>query len=150
MKVNANVNGKDITITLTKDQLKEISEQTQKKINWKDIKSFMDACEANGDNYSELYNKWKNADLTDSQINGLMLEYCIKTINEGWTPDFNNQNQRKYYNCFEYKKGGWSLSSVNCRGCHSCIGSGLYLETEEKSKHAAKHFLQHYQIYLGK
>lgn len=50
-----------------------------------------------------ILNNWNRANLTARQINTLILEYCIKTINQDWKVDWKNKLQQKWYNWFEYE-----------------------------------------------
>ena len=129
------------------DKLKKIIETPE--FNWKQVRGFESACELNNQSAYTIEKRWKNAELTNYQIEHLKLEYCIKTINEGWTPNWNNSNEYKWYNWLEKKSSG-------CVGClssylfsDSYMGFSLYYETEEKAKHGIKYFLNYYNSILG-
>jgi len=136
-------------------QMKKELKDLEKIINtpekdWKSVKSFEDACKFLGDlSPNHLISSWKKADLTEQQIAGLKLEYCIKAINEGWKPDWKDSNEIKYYNCFEFRNGRWFFHWVFDRSLYSCCGFGFYYETKEKAQFGAKYFKQYYDTWLG-
>lgn len=70
----------------------------------------------------------------------------IKAINDGWVADFENENQRKYYNWQYNKNNGFSFFVyVDNFGCDA--GSDLYIESEEKAKIIQKVFKDDYIIF---
>lgn len=139
------------------EKLKNDVKELEKVINtpekdWRNVKSFEDACEFLGISADVEENKWKNAGLTESQIAGLKLEYCIKTINEGWKSNSKDSNQSKYYNWFEYSGGRWVFYISYASYPHkatSHYGSGFYYENKEKAEFGANNFKQYYDIWLG-
>ena len=76
------------------------------------------------------------------------LKIGAKALNEGWTPNWDDKNEPKYYPWFEYSKGGFSLAGVG--GCYqrSHVGSRLCFRTRELAEHAAKAFSQEYNDFL--
>lgn len=119
--------------------------------DWKQLTNFEKCCEANGDSACQMISKWGIVGHTESQIAGFKLEYCIKTINQGWKPDWSNTNERKWYNWFGYKgsHGEWFLPGTDYYCSCSCISGGFFYQTEEKARHGAKYFLEYYKIWLG-
>ena len=118
--------------------------------DWRNVKSFEDACEFLDLDSDEIENKWKYGYLTGAQITALKLELCIKAINEGWKPNWKDLNQSKWYNWLEFKNGGWFLDcSSDVRGLYSSLGCNFYYESEEKAKFGANHFKHYYDIWLG-
>lgn len=71
----------------------------------------------------------------------------IKAINDGWVADFENENQRKYYNWQYNKNSGFSFHCV-CHYFFCLAGSDLYIESEEKAKIIQKVFKDDYIIYF--
>lgn len=65
----------------------------------------------------------------------------IRSLNEGWVPDWANHNEIKYEPRFKKTGGaGFGFSGANCVGwgSYSAVGSRLYLRTEELAKHFGK------------
>jgi len=131
------------------DALNKIINTPEK--DWRNVKSFKDACEFLGElPPNHLISQWKTAYLTDSQIAGLKLEYCIKAVNEGWKPNWKDSDQYKWYNWFEYKNGGWVLGWDVCDAfVHARFGLGFFYESKEKAEFGAKYFKNYYDIWLG-
>lgn len=76
------------------------------------------------------------------------LSIVIEALNEGWTPDWENQNQAKYYNYFRIK-GGFSYNYVSYHHTHTSVPSALCFKSEELAKYCAKQFEQLYKdLYL--
>jgi len=71
----------------------------------------------------------------------------IEAINNGWLPDWDNDNQYKYYNYFYNKKNGFSSDVVAyCSYCF--VGSDLLLENRENAEYVAKICKEDFIIYL--
>jgi len=139
-------------------RLASIEEETKelKRIisnDWTTITDFHSACKWLGKNGDSLLSKWKQADLSNQQIHGLMLETCIEAVNtengKRWGPDWNNRDQYKYYNWFEKTTSGWVLFSFFSYFCISFAGAAMYFESKEKALHGAKHFIEYYKVWLG-
>jgi hypothetical protein len=60
----------------------------------------------------------------------------IRSLNEGWAPDWANHNEYKYEPRFKKTGGaGFGFSSAGTWAATSAVGSRLYLRTEELAKH---------------
>lgn len=141
-------------LAVIEEETKELKAIINKEDDWTSIIDFESACNYFGRDADDKLNKWKYADLTMAQINGLMLETCIGAVNNAgkdyrWIPDWSNVSQRKWYNYFEKKSFGWSLFCAGDYCYRSGVGFGFYYETEEKAKHGAKYFKKYYDIWLG-
>lgn len=72
----------------------------------------------------------------------------IEVLNEGWTPDWEDQNQIKYYNYFRMK-GGFSYHYVGYFTTLTTVPSALCFKSEELARYCAKQFEQLYKdLYL--
>lgn len=72
----------------------------------------------------------------------------IEALNEGWTPDWEDQNQYKFYNYFRMKDG-FSYHTVHYLFTHTTVPSALFFKSEELAKYCAKQFEQLYKdLYL--
>ena len=146
MKTKIKINGKDVEIELTADQVKQINKASTPIMER--IKSFEDACEDQGLD-AEVILPY-DADTTDAdEINEnayVMLKTIIKSLNEGWTPDYSNANQYKYYPWFKSIGSGLGLSFyVNVHDISdSNVGSRLVFKTSELATYAGKQFINIY------
>ena len=129
-----------------KEQLEgSFGKEIFRKIDFGDIKSFEDACQAQDINPDAVCS---DADTSDEAAYK-KLKIIVLAINQGWTPDWNNTNQRKWYPWFNLSSGfGFSGSYYVCVGTFSDVGSRLCFESEEKAVYAGKQFLELYKDFL--
>jgi len=72
----------------------------------------------------------------------------IEALNEGWVPDWGDQNQDKYYNYFRMK-GGFSYDTVNSNSTYTVVPSALCFKSEALARYCYKQFEQLYKdLYL--
>jgi hypothetical protein len=114
-------------------------------ITYKDIKTFEDACEALDIDPDAVC---CDVDTLD-EIAYKRLKIIVKAINQGWEPDWDNTNQRKWYPWFKLSSGfGFGDSDYDCDFSDARVGSRLCFESEEKSSYAGKQFLSLYEEFL--
>lgn len=88
----------------------------------------------NTDNIPEKFKK--------SIMSGFLLMIVFNAINDGWEPDFSNQNQYKYFPWPWILSSGFGFGGSNC-SCslaHSAVGSRLCTNTSEKAIYILKQF----------
>lgn len=76
------------------------------------------------------------------------IQHISKALNEGWTPNFNNSDERKWYPWFEKKISGWSVRGVGYYCGLAGMGSDFFFKSEELARYAATKFLEIYKEYL--
>jgi hypothetical protein len=114
------------------------------------VKSFEDACEILGIDSDEVYDSYDSPD----EVAYKQLKVIIKALNESWTPDWNNDNQPKYWPWFLMGKtksnpSGFRLDDgVDCSCAGSAVGSRLCFKSRELAEYAAKQFEDLYKQYL--
>lgn len=126
------------------------------EFDYRTIKTFEDACRKMNVDPAELPVVPKSReDLKKRIINDYKLCIIYEAINNGWTPDWTNWNQYKYFPWFEVKATkalssgfGFSLSNYRYSGTHASVGSRLCTDTSDKAKYIAKQFEQEYLDYL--
>ena len=129
------------------EKLKEKS--AAKGFDYKTIKSFDDACRACGTTEEEFNTKFQNLGLDSDTINYEKLKIIARAINNGWTPDWNNTNQQKWYPWFKLSSGfGFLVSDFVCGCTGAGSGSRLCFESEAKSDYAAKQFMDIYKQFI--
>jgi len=110
-----------------------------------DIKTFEDACEELDLNANDFI----TANCLPDEIAYKKLKVIIMAVNQGWIPDWNNDNQRKWWPYFNLSSGfGFSCSYYGYDDTSTAVGSRLCFETEEKSNYVAKQFLDLYKEFL--
>ncbi len=117
-----------------------------KKRSFEDIKTLEDAADETG--HSKVYLKMQDPESTDEWAYR-MLKMVIKAINQGWTPDWSNSDQYKWWPYFNLSSGsGFSGSGSGYDFSYSRVGSRLCFESEAKSNYAAKQFSELYKQFL--
>lgn len=76
------------------------------------------------------------------------IQYISRVLNEGWVPDFNNDNEQKWYPWFQKSTSGWGLCTVYLCYDSACLGSDFFYKSEELARYAATQFLDIYKEYL--
>jgi hypothetical protein len=128
-------------------EFKELMEETfgkdffSKKITDR-VKTFEDACEIIGEDPNDKKYTMGEVDVIAYQ----KLKVIAKVLNEGWSPDWNNSNQYKWFPWFYMNNPGFRFSAAYCdyTGTHSAGGSRLCFQSEELAKYAGNQFLELY------
>jgi hypothetical protein len=113
------------------------------------VKTFEDACQVAGED-PKSYESPEGASDEDRHLNSYRkLLLVIRVLNEGWTPDFANSNQWKYWPWFVYRAGsGFSFTDYVDGHSHSSVGARLCFHSSELAIYAAKQFQELYNEYL--
>jgi hypothetical protein len=107
------------------------------------IKTFKDACEVVGLQPTEITCSYDSAD--DQAYK--KLKVVIAALNEGWTPDWKNDDQPKYYPWFDMSNG-FRLVSVGYSCALSNVGSRLCFKSRELAQYAATQFADLYKDFF--
>lgn len=75
------------------------------------------------------------------------LTHIVKVLNEGWKPNWSNENEYKYFPYFKHKSG-FGLSYDVYWFAHSDVGSRLCFKSAELAEYAGKQFADIYNDYL--
>ena len=133
------------SIEISKDEIIEIfkaSSESQLKIVKKyfteyqiggKIKSYEDAC------------NFLSIDSTIPRTKFEQLCIVIEVLNEGWKPNFNDINQKKYYNYFNMENGLLLFSVTDYYYRSVSVPSGLYLKDEETAIYCKDNFFELYK-----
>ena len=123
--------------------------KTNSKFDYKQIISFKKAYNAASD---ELKKEYDNSVTTDSPVDVVafaQLKLIFSVINEGFVPDYTNWNQEKWYGVFDLSSGcRFSDTYYYYTITHTCVGSRLCTENEERYLHIATHFINEFERYL--
>lgn len=121
------------------------------------VKSFADACDVLGihqPSFSMIVEDRSNG-FTHSDViafNALMqLTLIVRALNEGWTPDWKDSNQVKYYVWLtDFKSGsGFSGSGYDCSYAATHVGSRLCFKSAELAEYAGVQFRELYNQYFN-
>ena len=120
-----------------------------------DIKTFEDACKALNiepvvPDFSSAPDKHRKA-----MIAHYKLVIIVEAVNEGWTPDWSNEDEYKYELWPDVvadttKPSGFGLSFGGCDFWFTatCVGSRLCFKSRDIARHTFETFIELYEDYL--
>jgi len=109
------------------------------------IKTFKDVCEELNKDPESFFSNGDTPDLVAYK----KLKAIILCINEGWYPDWDDVNQKKWYPWFKLSSGfGFDDSDYGYTDAYTAVGSRLCFETKEKSDYVAQQFIDLYKDLL--
>lgn len=114
------------------------------------ITNFNEVCEDQGKNPTD-YVLPTEADQEEIAAVALKkLRLIAKALNEGWEPDFMNQNQYKYYPWFKQSSsaGGFVCAGYDCWHSGTFVGPRLAFKSSELAIYAGKTFIDVYNEYF--
>ena len=116
----------------------------------KKIASYEDACRVLNIQpiNEEVFNIFPKEDQR-SMLAYHKLTVITRALNNGWKPNWDDQNEWKYYPLFRYVNAGLSYASANysATSTNALIGSRLCFPTSALAKYAAEHFADLYRDY---
>ncbi len=77
------------------------------------------------------------------------LKVIIKTLNDGWIPDWNNSNQYRYFPYFDMTSEGFSYYATLYHFSYTAVPSALYLKSKELAEYCAKTHINLYKDLYG-
>lgn len=137
----ADIKGKQLLINLFDKTvfLKNITER---------VKTFDDALVVLGLNKEKFDDSIK--DLSKDEVAYKKLKIINKALNEGWTPNWDDSDEYKYYPWFK-KVGsgaGFSYYDYFFDYSYSLVGSSLVFKSSELAKYAGQQFIDIYNDFL--
>lgn len=77
------------------------------------------------------------------------IKIIAKALNNGWTPDWDNDNEYKYYPWFNMQSGvGFTHSDYDLWATNSIVGSHLCFKSSDLAIYAGKQFESIYKDFL--
>lgn len=134
-------------ITKLSEASELVSDFVDKTIKtWSDVKTYDDAVEMRPVDKDDIIYPTDRPHIVAYK----KLCHIVKTINEEWTPDWSNTNQRKWYPWFRVLSSGFGFSDSYCvyDYTYPSVGSRLCFETEEKCDYAAEQFIGLYEDFM--
>ena len=113
------------------------------------IKTLNDVLRENGISEKKFSDSCEG--LPDDEVAYKMVKEIVKAFNEGWTPDWTDSTQGKYYPWFEMGSpsgGGFSCSDFDRWHTASYVGSRLCYKSADLAKHAGQLFESIYKDFL--
>lgn len=113
------------------------------------VKSFEDACNVLGitGSVAEITTHDKLDDAGKGIQAFIKLQIIAAALNEGWKPDWNDTDTRKFYPYFDLEDG-FSLDIVDCNFGSSDVSSRLCFKTEALAQYAGSQFLDLYKDFM--
>lgn len=81
-------------------------------------------------------------------LNSQYIDDIAELFNDGWKPDFLNNNQYKYYPYFRKNSSGWFLCVVFGYNDGSSLGSGFYFKDKDTANLVVSKFMAIYSKVL--
>jgi hypothetical protein len=80
----------------------------------------------------------------------ILVTKIAEVLNEGWTPDWDNSNQYKWYPYFDMRGAGFGFSGTiyDYWYADATVGSRLCFKSDELAKYAGTQFIQVYKTLL--
>ncbi|MDR3026017.1 hypothetical protein [Chryseobacterium sp.] len=113
------------------------------------IKDFHDVLEVLGidaDDFEE-----ENEGLEEDELAYRQIKLIVKALNEGWTPDWTNSSEAKYFPWFKMGSSsgsGFSFGDYAYWRTASYVGSRLCFKSRELAEYAGKQFTEIYKKYM--
>lgn len=113
------------------------------------VKTYEDACAVLGKKPLSLAN-FNHMDEEDRPMAFAhhQIERIAAALNEGWKPDWTNDNEYKYWPWFYMGDGGFSYHGYVSSFARSIVGSRLCFKSRELAKYAGEQFLGIYQQWV--
>ena len=114
------------------------------------IKTFQDACEALGINPESALpdDDFGLREDNKAVIAFAKLSIIRRALNEGWTPNWENSSEMKYYPWFKFHPGSGVAFHACGAGTTSLVGSRLCFKSRELAEYAGKQFEAIYRDFL--
>jgi hypothetical protein len=109
------------------------------------VKSFEDACEVLDLDPENIIDEVVD---TKDEIAYKKLKVIAQALNEGWKPNWNNSNERKWWPWFYMNEPGFRFGVCGFNFGDSGVGARLVFKTEELAKYAAEQFTDLYNDYF--
>ena len=126
-------------------------EKTDKKFDYKTIKTFEDACAKEGIDPTVLPDlSMIPEEFRKPLLAVYRLMIICKAINNKWVPDWANSSQYKYFPWYWVLSSGFgfSHSHYGYAGTATAVSSRLCTDTSEKAMYIANQFEQEYKDYF--
>jgi hypothetical protein len=109
------------------------------------IKSKSDILEYHGITIESFHNSCLR--LTKREIAYRYIKLLSEALNDGWKPDFNDDNQTKCYNWFYFKNGSFVFGGTYSFYMNMDVPSALYLKDVATAIYCKDNFMDLYKEY---
>ncbi len=77
-----------------------------------------------------------------------IIELLVRSLNEGWVPDWNNSSEYKYQPCFKMGSSGFRFNDYDYWFATSYVGSRLCFKSSKLAKYAGEQFREVYKQFM--
>lgn len=116
------------------------------------IKTYEDACRELGiEDPSITFSGSISEEETLSTIAYIQLRRITEALNEGWKPDWENEDELKYYPWFNMNSSaapGFSFDGYGCDDVLSSVAARLCFKSRELAEYAGKQFEDIYREFM--
>lgn len=144
METEIEINGKKTKITLTPEQVKSIQKHSMNIMER--IKTFDDVLDYHNLSKEYFFNETCKG-LSADEVAYKQLKLIVSALNEGWKPNYDNDNEYKYEPYFNLN-GGFSDSGATAWCADTDCGSRLVYKSRELANYGAETFLSIYKSYI--
>ena len=112
------------------------------------IKTVEDILKDNGTTKKQFDKDCK--DLSKDEVAYRIIKLLCKSLNEGWTPDWDDSSESKHYAWFDMRGGssGFRFLDYDYWFAGTFVGSRLCFKTRELAEYAGKQFVEVYKDYM--
>ena len=140
------MNKKDILkkVSSLEEEIKDLKTSNQEccdepKCIMERVKTFEDACKITGIIPAIYENSPKDTIAYEK------LKVIVRALNEGWIPNWEDSNEKKYYPYFRMSPFGFDDTLCGYWSANSATGSRLRFKSAELAKYAGKQFVDLYR-----
>lgn len=130
MKTTIQINGKDVEITLTKEQVAQINKQKQLNAS---TCTLQDCINYLGEDDLEVVNlrQLQKVDIAEYVISNQSAIIIVKALNENWIPNWNDSNEYKYIIWWNMQTNNLSYNDYYYWISSSTVSARLCLKTSK-------------------
>lgn len=111
------------------------------------VQTFEDALEETGESISNF--KRRTEDHEPDTLAYEKIKVIVKALNAGWTPNWDNGSEYKYFPYFDMRSGsGFSYATYAYWYSITIVGSRLCFKSSELAKYAGTQFTDIYKAYF--
>jgi len=113
------------------------------------VKTYRDACHETGET-PIIEENMRVAGFTEDEINYRKLKTITKALNEGWVPDWTDDDESKWIPWFGWSSSGFAFCDTDCSYSHTDAGNGsrLCFKSDELATYAGKQFADIYKGFM--
>lgn len=110
------------------------------------IKTIDDILQSHGITREQFENS--TVELTEDEKAYRIIKMLVETLNQGWTPNWDDDNQYKYYPWFYMSSSGFRFCDCDSWYSVSSVGSRLAFKSRELAEYAGNQFTELYKQFM--